>query len=104
MPTKTTDLFEIEHIEYVTDRSVAKSPPRWMRPLAMLQTASMRARLYQQKTRTTSKLGRDGSRLTADSCASSPSTTEALLTLMGITGNRTGEAGLRWLIRAKNIA
>ena len=77
MPTKTTDLFEVEHIEYVADRSVDEVAPYWRRPLAMLRTPSMRARLHQQKTRTTSKLGRDGSRLTADSCASSPSTTEA---------------------------
>ena len=77
MPTKTTDLFEVEHIEYVAIAPSTKSPPYWRRPPAKLRTPSMRARLHQQKTRTTSKLGRDGSRLTADSCASSPSTTEA---------------------------
>jgi hypothetical protein len=77
MPTKTTDLFEVEHIEYVADRSVDEVASALEEATGDVRTASMRARLHQQKTRTTSKLGRDGSRLTADSCASSPSTTEA---------------------------
>ena len=35
MPTETTDLFEVEHIEYVADRSVDEVASHWRRPLAI---------------------------------------------------------------------
>ena len=35
MPPETTDLFEVEHIEYVADRSVDEVASHWRRPLAI---------------------------------------------------------------------
>jgi hypothetical protein len=46
MATKTTDRFEIEHIEYIADRSVDEVASALEEATAILPTASMQARLH----------------------------------------------------------
>jgi hypothetical protein len=96
MPPETTDLFEVEHIEYVADRSVDEvTDGKYASEVASAKDTDdfeARARWFEADSGFMRFLTLNDT---------------GFLTLMGITGNRTegSRASLPGsLIRAKNIA
>ena len=77
MTTKTTDVFQVEHIEYVTDRPLDEVASALEGATGDLTDGKYTSEVTSARTRATSKPAPGGSRLTAGLCASSPSTTVA---------------------------
>ena len=107
MPTKTTDLFEVEHIEYVADRSVDEVASALEEATGDVTDGKYASEVASAKD--TDDFEARARWFEADSGFMRFLTLNdrGFLTLMGITGNRAegSRASLPGsLIRAKNIA